>query len=74
MKTIMTLDEFQQILKDVEVSADFESILNKMVGYFYRVSDECVADGHEVLAKDYMKKGNAIFNILEQRGYYDKDK
>lgn len=70
----MTYEEFQQILKDAEVSTEFESILNKIVGYYYRISDECVADGHRSLAKDYMKKGNAIYNALDQRGYYDEYK
>lgn len=70
----MTLEEFQQILKDAEVSVEFESILNKIAGYHYRISDECAADGHASLAKDYMKKGNAIYNALDQRGYYDEDK
>lgn len=70
----MTLDEFQQILEDAEISTDFESILNKIAGYHYRISDECVADGHGSLARDYMKRGNVIYNALEQRGYYDEDK
>lgn len=67
----MTLEEFRQILKDAEVSADFESLLNKLVSYYYRISDECFVDGHKSIAKDYMKKGNAIYNTLDQRGYYD---
>jgi hypothetical protein len=70
----MTLEEFQQILKDAEISTDFESILNALTGYFYRLSDESIADGYESLSKMYMIKGNRIYNALDQRGYYDEDK
>lgn len=69
----MTLEEFQQILKDAEISEDFESILNKISGYFYRLSDESIANGYESLSKLYMVKANKIYNALDQRGYYDEE-
>ena len=70
----MTLEEFQQILEDAKVSTDFESILNKLVRYFYRASDESAADGHTAISGYYMRQGNSIYNILYRRGYYDEDK
>lgn len=70
----MTLEEFQQILKDAEIRKEFESILNALAGYFYRLSDESSADGYESLSKMYMLKANKIYNALDLRGYYDEDK
>lgn len=67
----MTLKEFKQILTDAEISTDFESILNYLSGYFYRVSDECYIDNHMELHKKYMSQGNVLYKALEERGYYD---
>lgn len=70
----MTFEEFQQILKDANISTEFESILNALTGYFYRLSDESISKGHESLSKMYMVQANKIYNALDQRGYYDEDK
>lgn len=70
----MTLEEFQQILKDANISTEFESILSKLSGYMYKLSDDFVVNGCDVVSRDYIRKGNIIFNALDKRGYYDDDK
>ena len=70
----MTLEEFQQILKDANISTEFESILSKLSGYMYKLSDDFVVNGYDSVSRDYIRKGNVIFNALDQRGYYDEDK
>ena len=68
----MTLEEFQKILEDAGISPDFESILNTFSGYFYKMSDIAAVNGYPEESKAFMKKGDLIFNALDQRGYYDK--
>lgn len=70
----MTLEEFQQILKDANISTEFESILSKLSGYMYKLSDDFAVNGCDAVSRDYIRKGNVIFNALDQRGYYEEDK
>lgn len=70
----MTLEEFQQILKDAGLSTEFESILSKMCGYMYKLADNCAINGCDAISRDYIRKGTIIFNALDKRGYYDEDK
>ena len=73
----MTAKEFEKILDDAEVYFDcygYEGILNIISIFFEDESKEAMSKGHVTYANGLMRRSDALYDALEARGYYDRER
>lgn len=70
----MTNKEFKEALEKANISFDFwgyEGILNMIAILEKYQKKECLEKGFNASAKACERRRKAIFDILNERGYYD---
>lgn len=75
MYEYMTFDEFIEALEKVDMPFDiwkFEGILNMLSIANRYTAEEDEKRGYKPIADAELEKANAIFDILDARGYYNR--